>query len=146
MGKYIRLMGTEEFIPVETCYAFIYDHGEGKTVLRAIFDSSIKTLEEIEALFAEDTVIEYYEDETKNDIVTGSSEEGSTTVQTVEKVLKLTFEHFCKDFICKYNSTDNTFFTEVTQKTDTELLVESTHEDLMVGYTSFIDLYESIGL
>ena len=59
--KYIKVVGNDEIITVIDSYAYIYESGKGKTVLRMKISESVKSFQDIVAIFnKEGNVIEEY--------------------------------------------------------------------------------------
>lgn len=137
--RYIIVGDSAEYIPVIDAYAYTYDAGVGKTVLRVKIKADEKSFEELETLFAEDTIIEEYEDKEHP-----TMKEGTPDSSAVEIVTERTFvfEHFCKDFKCDYNSTEDIYEIEVTRKTDEEIAIEATQDQTIDAYAAVAEIYE----
>lgn len=127
MAKYIVVGDSSEYIPVIDAYAFIYDYGHGKTVLRIRVKTDVKSFEELEALFEDGPVVNMYEDSTE---------------ETNQYVHANVFENFCKDYSCEYNSEEETFDIEITKKTDTELAIEANQSLTLDAYAAIAEVYE----
>ena len=138
--KYITVGNNETMMPVLDVYAFIYDYGDGKTVIRCTLDASKYTLDDIKSIFTGD-VIKIYEDSTE--MLDSNSSEADIKDKSI-KHYKLSYNNFCKDLKSTYNDTDGTWAIEVTQKTDTEILNEDNKSMMLDGYEAIAALYEAM--
>lgn len=133
--KYLVVGDSDELIPVIDAYAFQYDYGTGRLVLRVTIDADVKSFDELRALFSEDVVIKEYEDQVVSD--------DDAELPTIRRSLIRSFEHFCKDYTFDYDSSTNRFNIEVARKTDTELEVETMESETIDGYVALAEIYES---
>ena len=137
--RYIVVGDSTEYIPVIDAYAFTYDYGEGKTVLRVEINSDVKTFDELKALFAEDVVIDEYEDKERPIMPEDGMESGETEIVRTKT---FTFKHFCKDYKCDYNSEKDVFELEITRKSDAELEGETNQNQVLDAYEAVAAIYE----
>ena len=132
MSKFIRVGNSEEYIPVIDVYAYIYDHGDGKTVLRIKMDASVKTFDQLMALFGSgvDQTITSYESSMQD------------TDDNEPKMIALDrYDHFCLDYKCNFSSTE--YFIEITRKPDIAIMADDNATAVLDAYSALADLYES---
>lgn len=134
MAKYITIGSSEEKIPVNDIYAYIYESGEGKTVLRIKVDASVKTFDELNNLLntGENKEIKAYELEESGDI--GNSE-------PVYKLLS-SYTNFYLDYKCDYASSKNEYSIEITKKSRIEIIADENQANTLDAYEAIVALYE----
>lgn len=135
--KFIVIGDSSEFIPIEDIYAFTYDCGNGRTVLRLKIKSDVKTFDELKVIFDEDTSIKAYEVREEQALTLS---DGYTSAEA--KVQTDIFEHFSKDFQCEYISSEAAYCIEVTKKSDEEIDTDTTANDTMDAYAAIAEVYE----
>lgn len=146
--KFIKVGEEGRLIPVEDCYSFIYECGDGRTVLRAkITDTNISVLEVLE-LFnneANEVIREYKEikpvPQMPGNNIPPVEDGGSVATSTDHAKYELvsTHEDFCKEMSYEYSK--GVFSIEIIKKTKEEKLAEignMSSEDTMAA---ILDLY-----
>lgn len=124
--RYIKVGSSEEFIPVKDIYAFIYEGGSGKTVLRITLDAATKSFEQLHELLGAgvDQVIISYED----------TPDGNKDILDE-------YTHFCLDYKCNFGSGE--YFIEITKKSDAEIAIDENINITLDAHEALIALYEN---
>lgn len=142
--KYIKIGSLEEIIAVKDIYAYTYDHGDGKTVLRIKIDADTKSFDELKSLLTNGNAI-YVNEERKVDYHPTAEEQENGTPppeDQYEMVLIDTHVNFCKDYKCEYNSVENEFDIEITKKNDSEIAAQKQNDDILDAYLAITEIYE----
>lgn len=137
--KYIKFGRNESLFKVNDIYAFTYDYGEGKTVLRCSMDASTLPFESVKDLFLSGDTVYVYEDKTElinNKCTTAEVKEYRT------KQLILEFDNFVNDYKCAYSASNNTWDIEITKKSETEMIVEENNNILLDGLECIAMIFE----
>jgi hypothetical protein len=135
--KYIKVNDGSDFMAVNDIYAYRYDCGEGKIVLRIFISADDITFDKCSSIFdRDDLVVKMY--------ITAKVElSEADTVTEDDLEYMYTFEHFNKDYQCAYNKTNNVFAIEITQSSSMEVLTAENATAMDELNAAVVDLYES---
>lgn len=136
MQKYIKITENGEMIPVSDVYAYTYDSGLGKQVLRLYIKPTTKTYDELFLLLnsgTAPTILEYWDIE---------DDAGQVTNQLITE-----HTYYCKDYKCAYNGSSDypdEYAIEITRKSAAEIKSEqntATVQDINLALAS---IYETV--
>lgn len=143
MGQaYITVGESNEKIPVNDCYSYMYEDSEnGKTVLRIRIDPSIKTFDQLKTLFTSGEVIRHYVDDSSVPEVHDPSIPSTSDMVTETR---LQGEHFnyCKEYKCNFDAAKNEFSIEITKKTAEETLLQENADQIANTMIALTELFE----
>lgn len=136
--KYIKV-GDREIMPVVDIYAYIYEGGIGKQVLRITVDPGVAAYEELFEMFNGNNlpISEYWEE-----IVQGEDGELHPV-----RTLKTEHLYYSKNYSCSYNTDSDirdVFSVEITRKTAAELQAIRNQSSIDATNLALVGMYEMI--
>lgn len=140
-AKYIKVGENGSLISVEDCYSYIYDSGNGRTVLRIKIKDTNITVDEILKLFNNAINNPIYEYKFVTQPTYSVPEENPEPVAPAEPVYELVSVHedYCKEM--SYQYANHEFSIEIIKKLAEEKLsdeIQETNNEIMMVVT---DLY-----
>lgn len=139
--KFIKIGVDGNIIPVEDCYAYTYDSGDGKTVLRIKIKDTEIDVSDVISLFnniANNVIYEYKLEDTPAMDPDMNPAQGSTD-STPNYVLVSEHINFCKEMSYEYGS--HTFSVEITKKLAEEQLNDENREANTEIMLAIADMY-----
>lgn len=141
VGQKLIKVGTEDqFIKVKDIYAYTYDAGNGKIVLRATLDANTYTFEDIKRIFDGRDIYEYNVISIDNFIETNIND--PSFIPELRIILSNEYHNFCKNFECSYAAVTNDWNIEITKKLDEEVLAENNANEILNAYEALVAVYE----
>lgn len=139
MGKYIKIGSNDELIKVHDIYAFTYDFGNGKTVLRITISPNEKSFEELYDLLSSGPMVSKWEEQE----VTDSAIEPSLSSNEPIKEIKFVenYFNFCNDYRCEMTP-EGLFEIELTKKFDIVMDIEANQLLTLDAYSAMAEVYE----
>lgn len=139
MCKYIKIGDSDELIKVHDIYAFTYDFGNGKTVLRISISPNEKSFEELYDLLSNGPIVSKWEEQEVSNLSMNTELTSSTPLKEIKFVE--TYSNFCNDYRCEM-TTEGLFEIELTKKFDITVDIETNQQLTLEAYSAIAEVYE----
>lgn len=138
--KFISVDHGNTLIPVDNVYSFIYESGEGKTVLRISVPEDVMTFDTLKDTFTNPELTEIYMYENVEiQVPSGDDSYGTPSIKFVN-----IFTNYTKDYTCRYE--DGVYHIEITRKSKIELVADQTAALNLDFAMALAGLYETMAL
>lgn len=139
--KYIKVGESGKMLTVEDCYSYIYDHGDGRTVLRICIKDTDITVDEILSLFnnTENLPIYEYRLVTPTPSSIDAVDNPALIITEPKYELVSVHENYCRDM--KYEYASHKFSVEIVKKLLEETISDENQQATNEVMMAIADMY-----